>query len=94
MERQRIVLRIGGVAWKVQVNAPEEQMQRLAQQVDAKLRQLAPHQTSNPQAYLLVALAFAHEAEEERTRRHQLRDQTRTFLRNLLRKVEGVLEKE
>jgi hypothetical protein len=63
-----VSIRIGGTVYKVQSSASVEDVERLARQVDERLSQLsAPGRPPTPQSFLLVAMSFAHEADEARS---------------------------
>ena len=64
VERRTVELRIAGQNYRVVSSAPEEDLQRLAQVVGAKLAELDPKgRPVPPQAMLLAAMALAHEVE-------------------------------
>ena len=70
VERHSVSIRLGGSTYHVQSSASPQEVQQLADLVDDKMRELLPgDRPSSPQAFLLVALAFAHELGDERRRR-------------------------
>jgi len=93
MERRTVELRVGGEKYRVISSAGEEELRRLAEAVSAKVRQVAPvGRTQPPQAVmLLAAMALAHEAEEERSRRESLQRRTGDLLRRALRAIDEAL---
>src|SRR5580692_7567487 len=69
MAGRTVQLRVGGQSYRVVTSASEEELQRLAAAVDAKLATVVPPgRAVTPQAMLLAAMALAHELEEERER--------------------------
>lgn len=83
-DRPSVSIQIGGATYKVQSSASPEEVQRLADLVDEKLRALNPgNQPVSPQSFLLVALAFAHDLEEERRLRKSAESDARDLLRGL-----------
>ena len=83
-ERPSVSIRLGGSTYHVQSSASPQEVQRLADLVDDKLRALTPGgRPASPQTFLLVAMAFAHEVADERQRRQaaesELRDLRRHF---------------
>jgi cell division protein ZapA len=69
MAGRTVQLRVGGQSYRVTTSASDEELQRLAAAVDAKLAAVVPPgRAVTPQAMLLAAMALAHELEEERTR--------------------------
>jgi cell division protein ZapA len=81
MERRTVELRIGGQNYRVVSSSPQDELQRLADLVEAKLAEVGPRGRAQPQAMLLAALALAHEVESERGRRETLERRTRDLLR-------------
>src|ERR1700690_136939 len=93
MERRTIELYIAGQKYRVVSSAGEAELQRLAGIVSAKLREVAPSGGSQPpQAMLLAAMALAHEAEVERSRREFIEGRTRDVLRRMLVRIDEALE--
>ena len=87
-----VELRIGGQSYRVVSSASAEQLERLAAVVNRKMSELTPHgRADGAQRLLLVALALAHDVEEERGHHHALRDRTREFLGQLLGRVDSAL---
>jgi cell division protein ZapA len=93
MERRSIDLRIAGQSYKVVSSAPREELQHLAQMVEAKLAEIGPRGgRPQPQAILLAAMALAHEVEQERGKRDSLERRTRDLLRRVLVRIDDALE--
>jgi cell division protein ZapA len=93
MERRTIELRIAGQSYRVVSSSPAEELQHLVAMVEAKLGELGPRgKAQQPQAMLLAAMALAHDAETERTRRESLERRTRDLLRRVLVRVDDALE--
>jgi cell division protein ZapA len=92
MERRTVKLNIAGQKYRVVSSVGEEELQRLAGIVSAKLDEVAPPgRTQPPQAILLAAMALAHEAEAERSRRESLERRTRELLRSVLDRIDAAL---
>jgi len=88
-----VELRIAGQNYRVVSSAPEEDLQRLAQTVAAKLAEVSPRgRPAQPQAMLLAAIALAHEVETERAERESLQRRTRDLLRRALVRIDDALE--
>jgi cell division protein ZapA (FtsZ GTPase activity inhibitor) len=86
---------IGGASYKVHTSASAEDLERLAALVDARLRELLPKGRSvKPEMFLLVALSFANDAEEERTKRKRTERETRDLLRRVMARIDLALEEE
>jgi cell division protein ZapA len=69
MPGRTVQLKVGGQTYRVVTSASEEELQRLAAVVDAKLATVVPPgRAVTPQAMLLAAMALAHDLEEERER--------------------------
>jgi len=83
-ERPTVSIRIGGSTYRVHSSASPEEVQRLADLVDEKLRALnTGNQPASPQSFLLVALSFAHDLDEEKLRRQAAEGEVRELLRRL-----------
>ena len=86
-----VELKVAGQSYRVVSSARDEDLQRLAHMVNRKLDELSPGgRHSQPQGLLLVAMALAHDLEEERTRRTSLEGRTRALLRRLLGRIDAV----
>lgn len=93
MERRTVQLRLGGQSYRVVTTASDEELRTLSDAVAAKLASVTPKGKSpRPESLLLAAMALAHEAEEERTRRQALERKTRDLLRRVLVRVDSALE--
>jgi cell division protein ZapA len=93
VDRRTVELRIAGQSYRVVSSAPEEDLQRLALVVGAKLAEIVPKgRAMPPQAMLLAAMALAHEVEESRTERAALERRTRDLLRRTLVRIDDALE--
>ncbi len=88
-----VQLRVAGQNYKVVSSAQPEELQRLADQVSAKMAELgADTRPSGAPSMLLAALALAHELEEERARRGALERKTRDVLRRVLIHIDDALD--
>ena len=92
MERRTVELRIAGQNYRLVSSAPADELQRLADVVEAKLTELGPRGKAQPQALLLAALALAHEVETERDRREALERRTRDLMRRMLVRIDDAIE--
>ncbi len=93
MSRAAVELRVGGQNYRVVASAEESELRRLAGAVDARLEQiLGPKKSGSPQALLLVALALAHDLEEERAKRRLTERRARESLQALLARIDAALE--
>jgi cell division protein ZapA len=93
MERRSVELRIAGKSYKVISSAPEAELLRLADVVNAKIAEMMPADRAvSPQAILLAAMALAHDLEQERDRRLTLERRSRDMLRRVLVRIEDALD--
>jgi cell division protein ZapA (FtsZ GTPase activity inhibitor) len=70
-------------------------MARLAETVEAKLREMNPRgKPITPNMFVLVALALANDAEEEREKRQRTERETRDLLRRMVSRIDLALEEE
>lgn len=92
MDGRAVNLSIAGQSYRVVSSADEEELQRLAEAVGAKMAEVTPDgRVIGPQAMLLAAMALAHELEEERSRRAAVELRTQEMLRNVLGRIDDVL---
>lgn len=74
-------------------SAGEQSLHRYAALVNERLRELTGSERAvHPQAMLLVAMALAHDLEEERARHRELRVQAEESLRSMLARVNAALD--
>ena len=93
MDRRTVELRIAGQNYRVVSSAPEEELQRLARIVAAKLAEVVPAgRALPPQAMLLAAMALAHEVETTRAECESLKRRTRDLLSGALVRIDDALE--
>jgi cell division protein ZapA len=92
MDRRTVELRIAGQNYRLVSSAPADELQRLADVVEAKLAEIAPKGKAQPQALLLAAMALAHEVETERDRRESLERRTRDLMRRMLVRIDDAME--
>jgi cell division protein ZapA len=86
-----VELRIGGQSYRVVSSAPEAELQRLASVVNRKLAEVGPTGRTQPNGLLLVAMALAHDVEEERQRRASLEERVRGFLGGVVDRIDHAL---
>jgi cell division protein ZapA len=92
MDGRPISLRIAGQSYKVVSSASEEELQRLADTVSAKVEELTPEGKGvAPQAVILAAMALAHELEQERARRIFVERRAREMLRRVLGRIDDAI---
>jgi cell division protein ZapA len=88
-----VELKVGGQTYRVVASAEEQELKRLADLVDARLRSMsAPGRPISPQALLLAAISLAHDLEEEKTKRQQLEVRSKEMLRSVLLRIDAALE--
>lgn len=93
MSSRAVRLQVAGQNYRVVSSADEEDLQRLADTVSAKVYELTPQgKVPQPQAVLLAAIALAHELEEERAARASLERRARDMLRRALVRIDQALE--
>lgn len=93
MSRAPVELRVGGQTYRVVASASEDELRRLGDLVDERLRELTgPGRAVSPQTLLLAAISLAHDLEEERGRRQALEERSREMLRSVLRRIDDALE--
>jgi cell division protein ZapA len=84
---------VGGQLYRLVASSGEQTIQRYAGVVNERLRELTgSERTSHPQAMLLVAMALAHDLEQERAQRASERSNTEQQLRQLLGRVNEALD--
>ncbi|HSY23110.1 MAG TPA: cell division protein ZapA [Polyangiaceae bacterium] len=88
-----VEVRVAGQSYRVVSSAPEGEVRRLAEAVNAKLAELVPKgRGAPPNALLLAAIALAHDVEEEREKRETLERRARDWLRRMVTRIDEVLE--
>lgn len=92
MEGRPVQLRIAGQSYRVVSSASEEELQRLAETVSAKVDEITPPgKVPSAQSVLLAAMALAHELELERSRRITVERRAREMLRRVLGRIDDAL---
>lgn len=87
-----VEVRVAGQNYRVVSSAPEAEVRRLAEAVNAKLAELVPKgRAAPPNALLLAAIALAHDLEEEREQRGAVEERTRELLRRVVAGLDEVL---
>jgi cell division protein ZapA len=88
-----VELRVGGQTYRVVSSADPPELRRLAEVVDARLRERVPAgRQVPPQALILAAISLAHELEQERARRVELERRSREMLKALLARIDAVID--
>ena len=89
---QPVELTVGGKSYRVVASEDEATLRRLAAAVDARLHALVgPSRTVPAQALVLVALALAHELEQEHALRSRQQQRSRTALSRVLGRIDSAL---
>jgi cell division protein ZapA len=89
---QPVELNVGGKSYRVVASEDEATLRRLAAAVDERLHALVgPSRTVPAQALVLVALALAHELEQERALRCRHQQRSRTALSRVLGRIDAAL---
>ena len=84
---------VGGRTYRVVASAEQSAVRRLADVVDARLRELSgPGSPLPPQALLLAAISLANDLEEERERRREVTRQSRERLRQVLARIDAAID--
>ena len=92
MDGRPVSVRIAGQSYKVVSSSSEEELQRLAGTVNAKVEELTPPgKAAGSQAVLLAAMALAHELEEERARRAQVERRAKEMMKRVLGQIDEAL---
>lgn len=92
MVARPVELRVGGQSYRVVSSASSDELERLAAAVDEKLASIAPPgRPLTPQTMLLVAMALAHDVENERRRAETIRGRSRAAITELLGEVDVTL---
>jgi cell division protein ZapA len=86
-----VELKVAGQSVRVVSSAGDDELQGLAGVINRRLAEMGPSARSQPQSLLLVAMALAHDLEEERERRASLEARTRGLLRSLLGRIDAVV---
>jgi cell division protein ZapA len=92
MVRSAVEVNVGGQLYRLVASAGEQTLRRYAGVVNERLRDLSGTGPTHPQAMLLVAMALAHDLEQERQRNVELRQQAESMLRGLLERVNAALD--
>lgn len=87
-----VAVRVGGQAYQLRSSVPEAELRRLAEVVDARIRELVPAgRPVPPTAIVLAAIALVHDLESERAARAADRQATRERVSGLLGRVDKAL---
>jgi cell division protein ZapA len=90
-----VELRVGGQSYRVVASTDEAELQRLADVVDTRLRDLAgPGRALAPQSLLLVAISLAHDLEAERAKTRAAEVRSKEMLTNVLQRIDALLSEE
>jgi cell division protein ZapA len=93
MARPAVEVNVGGQLYRLVASSGEQSVRRYADVVNDRLRDLTgSERPSHPQAILLVAMALAHDLEQERARNAELRERSELMLRGLLQRVNAALD--
>jgi len=93
MAGRTVELSIAGETVRVVTTADDGELQRLAAVVQDKIAALSPPgRPPSTKVMVLVAMALAHELEQQRARADEIARKARDSLRQLLGRVDGALE--
>jgi cell division protein ZapA len=93
MARSAVEVNVGGQLYRLVASTGEQSIQRYAGVVNERLREVTGvERPLHPQALLLVAMALAHDLEQERARRIEERNHAEEMLRSLLARVNAALD--
>ncbi len=93
MAGRTVELSVAGKRCRVVTTADEEELSRLTAMVEGKLAEvLRPGRHVNTEAMLLVAMALAHDVDEQRSRADVVTDKAKRGLQRLLQRVDTVLD--
>jgi cell division protein ZapA len=93
MNRPPVELRVGGQTYRVIASADEAELHRLADIVDARLREVAgPGRAVSSQTLLLAAISLAHDVEQERGRREEVEERSKDMLKSVLARIDAAIE--
>jgi cell division protein ZapA len=93
MMRPAVEVSVGGQSYRLVASSGEQTLHRYAGLLNERLRDLTgTDRTSHPQAMLLVALALAHDLEQERAQRQADLSNAEAMLRELLERVNEALD--
>jgi cell division protein ZapA len=93
MARSAVEVNVGGQLYRLVASSGEQSVRRYAGVVNERLRDLTgSERPSHPQAILLVAMALAHDLEQEQARNAELRERAEVMLRGLLERVNAALD--
>jgi cell division protein ZapA len=92
MSTGAVELKVAGHTYRVASTATADELERLATVVERKLRELTPSSAYHPQGLFLVAIALAHEVEEERVRRIAAERRWKEKLVHAIARVDAAIE--
>jgi cell division protein ZapA len=92
VNRPAVDLRVGGQSYRVVTTSDPSALQRYAQLVDERLRNITAGGAVHPNGLVLVALSLVHELEEERSLRQRGEDSARETLRSMLARIDAALD--
>lgn len=93
MARPAVEVSVGGQLYRLVASAGEQSLLRYAGVVNDRLRELTgSDRPAHPQAMLLVAMSLAHDLEQERARRVEVRANAEAKLRDMLERVNAALD--
>lgn len=98
MERRTVNLRIGDQSFTFTTTSDQDEAQRLADLVGAKLAEIAPRgagfDRTSAQAMALTAMALAYDLEAERARHAGVESRSRALLEKVVAGIDDVLAAE
>lgn len=93
--RGPVAVTVGGQTYRLVASVPEDELQRLAAVVDARIREIVPRgKPVTANAVLLAAMSLAHDLEAATAEKQTLEAKSRDLLRRLLTRIDDALDAE
>lgn len=93
--RGPVAVTVGGQTYRLVASVPEDELQRLAGVVDARIREIVPRgKPVTANAVLLAAMSLAHDLEAATAEKTALEAKSRDLLRRLLTRIDEALDAE
>jgi cell division protein ZapA len=93
--RGPVAVTVGGQTYRLVASVPEDELQRLAGVVDARIREIVPRgKPVTANAVLLAAMSLAHDLEAATAEKSALEAKSRDLLRRLLTRIDEALDAE
>lgn len=89
--RRTVMVSLGGQRYRVVTTGTDEELARLVGMVESKAREVGGRRGLTPDCVLLTAIAFAYEAETQRSRADRILEKASGLASGLLREIEEVV---